>query len=100
MKSETQELEIHVVIQFGGTRDEQYLHSFCSEAAAKKFMRSAGRAAYRCLGPFSVPLPEVSDLACAAKTVVSGAKRKFLERQHIQRLARSLAALKKGFQLR
>lgn len=100
MKSKTREFEIQVVIQFGGTKGEQYLHSFCDEAAAIKFIRSASRAAYRCFGPFPVELPEVRDLAQAAVTVVRTAKRDRLEIRDIKELARSLAAVKKEFQLR
>jgi hypothetical protein len=100
MKNETHDLEIQVVIQFGGTKGEQYLHSFDDEVAAKKFMRSAGRAAYRCLGPFPIALPGVGDLANAAKKVASWAKRERLESKHVQELARSLATLRKEFRLR
>jgi hypothetical protein len=97
MKTQTHDLEIQVVIQFGGTKGEQYLHSFDDEVAAKKFIRSASRAAYRCLGPFPIALPGVGNLVNAAKKVANWARRGRLKSQHIRELARSLATLKKEF---
>jgi hypothetical protein len=67
MPETIQEIELQVVIQFGGTGKEQYLHSFLNEAAARKFIRSA---ADRCLGPFPLLLPGVRELADAAKETI------------------------------
>lgn len=100
MKIELRDPQILIVIQFGSTREEQYLHSFYNEGEAKRFVRRARRASYRCIGPFGVALPELGDLACAAKAVVCSAKRKRGRSQHVRRLARSLAAVRKEFRLR
>ena len=97
MKIVRRDPEIQIVIQFGSTREEQYLHSFYDEGEAKRFIRRAGRASYSCIGPFGVALPELGDLACAAKDVVCSAKRERRRSQHVRRLARSLAVLKKQF---
>ena len=70
MPNTIQDIEIQVVIQFGGTKNEQYLHSFLSEAAAERFIRSADEASYRCLGPFSLLLPAIPQLMDAAKKTV------------------------------
>ena len=70
MPNTIQDVEIQVVIQFGGTKGEQYLHSFLTEAAAEKFIRSADEASYRCLGPFPLLLPGIPQLTDAAKKTV------------------------------
>lgn len=100
MNNETHELELHVVIQFGGSSGEQYLHSFLNEAAAQRFIKSAAKAAYRCLGPFPLVLDGVLDLAGAAKNVTKWANREGVKCEDLSRLARSLARVKKEFQLR
>ena len=98
MQSEIQNLTMQIVIQFGGTSREQYLHSFGDKIAAKKFIKSASRSGYRCLGPFSVALPEVTKMVDAAKAVVNSAKRTRFKNQCVQELARSVTAIKKGFE--
>lgn len=70
MKNKNYEAEIYAVIQFGGSTDEYYLHSFSEERAAAAYMRKAVRASYRCIGPFEILLPAKGQLArIAAKTV-------------------------------
>ena len=100
MKKETHHLELQVVIQFGGSTGEEYLHSFLNEAVAKRFIKSAARAAYRCLGPFPLVLTGVRDLAGAANNVTKWAKRNGVESEDVSRLTRSLAKVRKEFQLR
>lgn len=63
MSNTTQEIELHVVIQVGGSSKEYWLHSFLNEAAAEKYIRKAAKASYRCIGPFPMLLPFVSLLA-------------------------------------
>ena len=70
MPNTIQEIELQVVIQFGGTSKEQYLHSFLNEAAARRFIRSAAKASYRCLGPFPLLLPGIRELADVAKDTI------------------------------
>jgi hypothetical protein len=70
MSNTIQEIELQVVIPFGGTSKEHYLHSFLNEATAKKFIRSAAKASCRCLGPFSLPLPGILELADVAKNTI------------------------------
>jgi hypothetical protein len=70
MPNTIQEIELQVVIQFGGTSKEHHLHSFLNEATARKFIRSAAKASYRCLGPFSLPLPGLLELADVAKNTI------------------------------
>ena len=70
MPNTIQEVELQVVIQFGGTSKEQYLHSFLNEAAAKRFIRSADKASYRCLGPFPLLLSGIREFAGVAKDTI------------------------------
>ena len=70
MPTTIQEIELQVVIQFGGTSKEQYLHSFLNEAAARRFIRSADKASYRCLGPFPLLLPGIRELADVASDTI------------------------------
>lgn len=91
---------MQVVIQFGGTDGEKYLHSFNDVTVARKYTRSADRAAYRCLGPFTLPLPGVGDLADAAEKVARWAKRAHLANHEMQELSKSLKTLKRGFNIR
>ena len=70
MPNKIQEIELQVVIQFGGTSKEQWLHSFLTEAAAKRFIRSAAKASYRCLGPFPLLLSGIRELADVAKDTI------------------------------
>ena len=71
MPDTIQEIELQVVIQFGGTSKEQYLHSFLNEAAARRFIRSADKASYRCLGPFPLLLPGIRELADVASDTIA-----------------------------
>ena len=71
MPNMIREAELHMVVQFGGSSKEQYLHTFSSEAAARNYIRKADRASYRCLGPFATALPGVRQLADAAERVVA-----------------------------
>lgn len=70
MSKPVQVIELQVVIQFGGTSNEQYLHSFRSEREARKYIRSAEKGGYRCIGPFTLQLPAISELAEAARKTV------------------------------
>ena len=79
MPTASQDIELQVVIQFGGTSKEQYLHTFSNETAAKKFIRSADKASYRCLGPFSLPLPGIAGLSKAAADVIEWIESKQLK---------------------
>ena len=70
MPNTTQEIELQVVIQFGGSSGEQWLHSFLNEPAAMRYIRSAAKASYRCLGPFPMCLPGIRELADVAGDTV------------------------------
>lgn len=70
MRDTVKPIELQLVIQIGGTSSENYLHSFCDKAAANGFIQSAERASYRCLGPFPLILPGVSELADASNKTV------------------------------
>lgn len=70
MKSEDQFGNIYAVIQFGGTCNEQYLHSFPDENDAAKYIKEAERASYRCLGPFPISLAAECKLVRRAAKVV------------------------------
>ena len=70
MPESTPEIELHIVVQFGGSSGEQYLHTFTTESLALKYMRSAGESSYRCLGPFQIALPGIPRLTDAAKKTV------------------------------
>ena len=86
------ETEIFAVIQFGGTKDEQYLHSFSKKRAATNYMRQAKRASYQCIGPFSILLAAEGNLARVAKETIEWLKQEGLERdQHTLNLERALA---------
>ena len=71
MPDTIQEIELQVVIQFGGTSKEQYLHSFLNEAAARRFIRNADKASYRCLGPFPLLLSGIRELADVASDTIA-----------------------------
>jgi hypothetical protein len=75
MKNERKPLEVFAVIQFGGTRDEQYLHTFLNHRSAAKYIKSASRASYQCLGPFPISLPQASDLIASARRTVRWLKK-------------------------
>lgn len=70
MPNTIQEIELHVVIQVGGSSKEYWLHSFLTEAAAKKYIRSAAKASYRCIGPFPMLLPGIRELADVANDTI------------------------------
>jgi len=70
MPDTIEDVELQIVIQFGGTSKEQYLHSFLNEAAAKRFIRSADKASYRCLGPFPLLLLGIRQLTDAVEKTV------------------------------
>ena len=57
MKTNQQTPKLFVVIQEGGTSNEHYAHQFDSEEAAKRYIRTAERAAYNCYGPFELSVP-------------------------------------------
>ena len=100
MNNKAFELELQVVIQFGSSPMEQYIHSFLNEAAAKRFIKSADRAAYRCLGPFPIILYGVRDLSQAAKNLAKWANCEGVKSKEVSRLAHSLAIVRKKYQLR
>ena len=61
---------LFIVIQCGGSSREHYHHSFLDEPSALAYIKRANLAAYICLGPFLIPLPEIDDLTeSACKTV-------------------------------
>jgi|GEM_PF-5088031 len=70
MPNTIQEIALQVVIQFGGSSNEHYLHSFLNETAARRYIRSAAKASYSCIGPFPLLLPGIFELADVAKTTV------------------------------
>jgi hypothetical protein len=70
MPNTFQEIELQIVIQCGGSSDEHYLQSFLNEEAARRYIRSAAKASYRCVGPFPLPLPGIFELAAVAKNTV------------------------------
>lgn len=70
MPNKIHETEIQIVIQFGGASKEQWLHSFLTEAGAKRFIRSAAKASYRCLGPFPLLLSGIRELVDVAGETV------------------------------
>ena len=93
-----QDIELQVVIQFGGTSKEQYLHSFLNKSAARKFIRSADKASYRCLGPFPLLLPGIVRLSKAAEEVIKWIESKKLEDTGPAfNLARALAEVRKEY---
>jgi hypothetical protein len=63
MSDTIQEIELYVVIRVGGASKEYWLHSFLTEAAAKKYISRAAQASYRCIGPFPITLPGIRELA-------------------------------------
>jgi hypothetical protein len=100
MPTTFQEIELQVVIQFGGTSKEQYLHTFSNETAAKKFIRSAERASYRCLGPFPLLLPGLARLSKAAADVIEWIEFKQLkDTGPAFNLTRALAVVREEFPL-
>ena len=100
MPNTIEEVELYVVIQFGGTSKEQYLHSFLTETAAKRFIRSADRASYDCLGPFPLLLPGIRRLSDAAEEMV-----KWIDASELKdtgptfNLERALAVVREEFPL-
>ncbi len=70
MPDTIQEIELHVVIQVGGSSKEYWLHTFLTESAAKKYIRSVAKASYRCIGPFPMLLPGIRELADVAKDTI------------------------------
>jgi len=71
MPNTIKDAELHVVVQFGGSSKEQYLHSFTNEEAANDYIRNAADASYRCIGPFTVRVPGVRQLAEASKEILA-----------------------------
>jgi hypothetical protein len=70
MKSSGGDPQVFIVIQQGGSSREYYPHSFFDRGSAIAYIRDANRAAYPCLGPFSISLPEIGALAGAAGAAV------------------------------
>ena len=94
MTKSNRETEIFAVIQFGGTRDEQYLHSFSKERDATTYMKRAKRASYQCIGPFSILLTAEGDLVRVVKETIEWLKSEGFERdQHTLDLERALAGV-------
>lgn len=81
MKEESQDVALQIVIQFGGSTGEYYLHSFPNSKFANDYMRKADKASYRCIGPFGLAIPGVRNLSCAAEGVLEWLRRLGLEHE-------------------
>ena len=100
MPIEKQEIELHVVIQFGGSSGEQYLHAFDNRKAAMKFIRSADAASYSCLGPFPLLLPGILRLSQAAEEVIGWIEAKGMaDTGPAFNLARALTSFRQEFRI-
>jgi len=93
--------ELHVVVQFGGSSKEQYLHTFSNEEAAHNYIRKADRASYRCLGPFAIILSGVRQLADATERVIARLEAEGLhEVEAVMEMTTALVALRLELSLR
>jgi hypothetical protein len=98
MPNSIHKIELHIVIQVGGTHREHYLHSFNTEAAARKFIRGANQASYHCLGPFSLLLAGVRDVLEAAHDVTKWiASERLEDTGPVSSLAHALAIAREEF---
>jgi hypothetical protein len=62
---------LYIVLQKGGSRAEQYFHSFSREGSAMDFVKSAEEASYTCVGPERIELAEFTDLISASQKVLT-----------------------------
>lgn len=100
MPTMIQDAKLQIVIQFGGTSDEYYLHAFANESAANKYIRKANRASYRCLGPLPLALYGVRQLAAAAQDVLTLLEEKGLATlAPAERLTAALAEIERELEL-
>ena len=96
MAKRKHESQIFAVIQFGGTQDEQYLHSFSTKRHATEYMKRAQRASYRCFGPFSILLEAEGNLARVVGETIEWLRvQGFESNQHTLDLERALDEVRK-----